>query len=178
MTDHACPLNQRPCRCDPNATEAKFRPCALARQIGTMIRMIGEEREEVAISAMHGLRRLLPGKGLAFSDLAILVENANGEIEQLKYSDQDAEKIFAKGRERGREEQARQQYGSAKFFDADGRPHWNAIALFCQDHHGKLKAHEQQFVDDMTGKTLSYEPTEKQAKWLLAIFYRLGGRRQ
>jgi len=64
------------------------------------------------------------------------------------------------------------------FHDSDGQPRWNAIALFCQNNHQRLRPSEQGFIDDMAGKTMWREPTEKQAKWLLSIFLRLGGRRQ
>jgi hypothetical protein len=63
-----------------------------------------------------------------------------------------------------------------EFYDADGRPRWNEIALFCQRNITRLRDEwERTFVNDMAGKTLWREPTEKQGKHLIAIFVKLGG---
>jgi hypothetical protein len=63
-----------------------------------------------------------------------------------------------------------------EFYDADGQPPWNQVALFCRKHVAQLHSHwEREFVTDMAGKTLWRQPSEKQAKHLLAIFIRLGG---
>ena len=62
----------------------------------------------------------------------MVIENTSGEIEEKKYSDTDAEIIFAKGVEKGRAEEARKQTAPPEFYDADGYPRWNEIAVFCQ----------------------------------------------
>jgi hypothetical protein len=177
MTDYICPLNNHACRCDPNATDKKFHPCALSKRIGTLIRLMGSNFEGEATNAATKLQQLLAAKGL-FNDIAILIENCDGQIEERKYSDAEAEVIFARGVKKGRAEQIRMQETPSEFYDADGRPRWNAIALFCQKNHQRLRSVEQGFVDDMAGSTLWREPSEKQGKWLLSIFLRLGGRRQ
>ena len=176
MTAHTCPLNKRACRCNPEAMEAKFRPCMLARRIGTTVRMLGAEREAEAIAATHALRRLLPGEGLAFSDVATLIENADGEIEQLKYSDSDAEAIFTRGVEEGSKKNAGRAF-STDFFDDNGAPRWLEIAKFCDGSSNQLEPREQTFVAEMVmnmqyyGSPRSY----KQGGYLLSIFYRLRG---
>lgn len=177
MTDHVCPLNSRACRCDPNAKDNKFRPCALAKRIGKLIRLFGSNFEGEAIGAATGLRRLLQSEGLAFNDLATLIENCDGQIEERKYSDTDAEIIFTRGVEKGRSEEARKKDLPPDFYDSDGHPRWNEIALFCQQRSAQLRSEwEREFISDMAGKTLWREPSEKQAKHLLAIFIRLGGK--
>jgi hypothetical protein len=90
---YACGLNNRACRCDPSAADQKFRPCALARRIGALVRLEGSPLENEAFGATAGLRRLVAGEGLEFNDIATLIENCDGRIETLKYSDGDAEKI-------------------------------------------------------------------------------------
>ena len=128
--------------------------------------------------ALAKLKSLLGEEGLTFSDIVTVIENANGEIEELKYSDTDAEIIFNRGVEKGRIEEARKQQAPPEFYDADGCPRWNAIALFCQQRHQRLRPNEQEFIDDMAGQTMWREPTEKQSRWLLSIFIRLGGKKQ
>jgi hypothetical protein len=114
--------------------------------------------------------------GLSFNDIAVVIENHNGEIEERKYSDSDAEAIFARGVDKGRAEEARRRELPPEFYDADGQPPWNQVALFCRKHVAQLHSHwEREFVTDMAGKTLWRQPSEKQAKHLLAIFIRLGG---
>jgi hypothetical protein len=176
---YSCPLNDRECRCDPGASDEKFHPCMLARRIGTLVRLMGSNFEGEAIGAVTGLRRLLPAESLTFSEIAILIENCNGKIETKKYSDTDAEIIFTKGVEKGRGEGAREQAQivPADFYDVDGHPRWNAIAMFCQNNHQRLGPKEQKFIDDMAGSTMWRAPTEGQRKWLLSIFVKLKGRR-
>ena len=41
----------------------------------------------------------------------------------------------------------------------------------------RLRDKEREFVDDMAGRTVWREPTEKQGKWLKSIWFRLGGGR-
>src|SRR5262249_4089960 len=107
MSERVCPLNNRTCRCDPTATHKKSHPCMLAKRIGKLIRLVGANFEGEAIGSATGLRRLLQSEGLAFNDLATLIENCDGQIEKRKYSDTDAEIIFARGMEKGRAEEAR-----------------------------------------------------------------------
>ena len=151
---------------------------AVAKRIATLFRMLSSGFEGEVLNAVAAMKRLFAAEGLAFNDIATVIESCNGEIEERKYSDSDAEIIFARGVEKGCADQARVQEGPPEFYDADGRPRWNAIALFCQKNHQRLRLAEQGFVDDMAGNTLWREPSEKQARWLLSIFLRLGGRRQ
>jgi hypothetical protein len=126
------------------------------------------------------MKRQLAVEGLTFNDIATVIENANGEIEERKYSDTDAKIIFERGVERGRAEEVRKRELPPEFYDADGRPQWHPIATFCQQHRERLKNDkEREFVDDMaerTSRAFFSEPTPRQADWLLGIFIRLGGR--
>jgi hypothetical protein len=121
------------------------------------------------------LRRLLETESVHPNDLTTLIENCDGKIETKKYSDDDIKVVFDRGRKRGAEEEATKQQAPPEFYDADGQPRWNAIALFCQKESARLRESERNFVDDMAGNTLFRQPTEKQAKWLLAIFVKFGG---
>ena len=147
-----------------------------AKRIAKRIRMLSSPFEGEAHNALTMLTRVLAAEGLTFNDIAMVIENTSDEIEEHKYSDADAEIIFARGVEKGRIEEARKQQAPPEFYDADGYPRWNDIALFCQRNVTRLRDEwERTFINDMAGKTLLREPTEKQAKHLLAIFIRLGG---
>jgi hypothetical protein len=150
-----------------------------AKKIARLLRLFGSNFEGEAVSALMAMKRLVASEGLSFNDIATVIENHQGEIEEKKFSDTDADIIFARGMEKGRVEEARKRDLPPDFYDADGCPQWHSIALFCQKNHQQLRDDwERTFIDDMAGKTVYREPSEKQAKYLLAIFIRLGGRKQ
>jgi hypothetical protein len=115
----------------------------VAKRIATLFRLLSSDFEGEILGAVAAMKRLFAAEGLAFHDIATVIESCNGEIEERKYSDRDAEIIFTRGVEKGRAEQVRTQAGSPEFYDADGHPRWNAIALFCQQNHQRLRPAEQ-----------------------------------
>src|SRR5262245_35484099 len=147
-----------------------------AKRIGKLVRMFSSSFENEGHNALRKLKSLLGEERLTFADIATVIESHSGEIEELKFSESDMKEAYGCGMEKGRVEEARRQHRPPEFYDEDGRPRWNAISLFCQRQQERLKPSEKEFVDDMAGKTMWREPTEKQAKWLLSILIRLGGR--
>jgi hypothetical protein len=148
----------------------------VAKRIATFFRQLSSEYEGHVLAAVKAMKQLFAAEGLSFHDIATVIENHNGEIEERKYSDSDAEAIFTRGVEKGRAEEAQRRDLPPEFYDADGQPRWNEIALFCRKNVAQLRSEwEREFITDMAGKTLYRQPTEKQAKHLLAIFIRLGG---
>src|SRR5262249_59365642 len=98
------------------------------------------------------MQRTLDAERLSFNDLATVIENHQGEIEEKKYSDTDAEIIFAKGVEKGRRDEERKQQAPPEFYDAEGQPRWQEIALFCQGNITRLRSNwEITFINDMAG---------------------------
>ena len=126
------------------------------------------------------MKKLFKAEGLTFNDIATVIENCNGKIEERKYSDADAEIIFNRGIEKGRAEEARKKelLVPADFYDDGRTPALERDrAVLPEQQPSDLQSKEQEFVDEMAGKTMWREPTERQAKWLLSIFIKLGGRR-
>jgi hypothetical protein len=151
----------------------------IAKKIARLFRLLGSDQDGEVLASVAAMKRLFAAERLSFHDIATVIENCNGEIEELKYSDTDVAIIFARGVETGREEESRkkEQIVPTDYYDADGQPRWNAIALFCQKNDDRLRPTEQKFIDDMVANTMWRQPTEKQGRWLLTIFLRLGGRR-
>jgi hypothetical protein len=148
----------------------------VAKRIADLIRMLSSTHDGEILAAIAAMKRLFKAERLDFHDIATVIESCNGAIEERKYSDADAEIIFARGVEKGRSQQQQQEMSPPEFYDADGHPRWNEIALFCQRNNARLRSDwEKSFVDDMAGNTVWRQPTEKQAKHLLAIFVKLGG---
>jgi hypothetical protein len=68
-------------------------------------------------------------------------------------------------------------HGADEFIDSSGKPTWQSVALFCQRNKQRLDARHHQFIDDMASRTVwDREPTEKQHKYLFALFLKLGGK--
>ena len=142
-----------------------------------LFRMLGSSFEGEAHNALAMMKHLLETEGLTFNDIATVIENCNGEIEERKYSDTDAEIIFAKGRgERPRRRGA--QARSCRRNSTTPMAIRTGMRSRCfarKTAHSCVSEWERTFINDMAGKTLWREPTEKQAKHLLAIFVKLGG---
>jgi hypothetical protein len=151
----------------------------IAKKIARLFRLLGSDQDGEVLASVAAMKRLFAAERLSFHDIATVIENCNGEIEELKYSETEVAVIFARGVEKGREEEARKkdQIVPTDYYDADGQPRWDAIATFCQKNHERLRPSEQKFIDDMVANTMWRSPTEKQGRWLLTIFLRLGGRR-
>jgi hypothetical protein len=150
----------------------------IAKRIAKLFRLLASDFDGEVLNAARRMKQQLATEGLSFNDIATVIENANGEIEEKKYSDTDAEIIFSKGVEKGRSEEARKKDLPPEFYDADGQPRWYEIAVFCQQNSTQLRNEwEQNFVNDMPSRIIKFgKPTEKMIPHLLAIFVRLGGK--
>jgi hypothetical protein len=78
----------------------------VAKKIARLLRLFGSDFEGEAINALMAMRRLVASEGSSFNDIATLIENHQGEIEEKKFSDADAAVICAKGVEQGKAEAA------------------------------------------------------------------------
>ena len=89
------------------------------------------------------------------------------------------QKIFNAGMEAGIRKAEAAQHGDGEFRAVDGVPPWEDVAVWLQRHddrHNPLSERERDFVNQMSERTLWREPSERQGRWLLGIFRRLGGR--
>jgi hypothetical protein len=149
----------------------------IAKRIAKLFRMLSSDYDNEVLAAVSRMKTLFKAEGLSFSDIATVIENANGEIEEKNYSDTDAEIIFTKGVEKGRAEEARKREAPPEFYDTDGQPRWYEIAVYCQQNSTQLRNEwERNFVNDIPGRIIKFgKPTEKMIPHLLAIFVKLGG---
>jgi hypothetical protein len=112
----------------------------VAKRIAKLFRLLASDFDGETLAAARRMKQLLAVEGLSFNDIATVIENANGEIEEKKYSDTDAEIIFTKGVEKGRAEEARKREAPPEFYDTDGRPRWYEIAVYCQQNSAQLRS--------------------------------------
>ena len=144
-----------------------------AKRIAKLFRSLSSDFDGEVLGAVAAMKRLFKIEGLSFHDIATVIENCDGMIEEKKYSDADAKVIFERGLAKGR---AEQQDNNLEFFDGDGRPRWYDIAVHCQRNAARLRSQwEKEFVADIAGKVLGAEPSLKQARCILKIFVKLGG---
>jgi hypothetical protein len=129
-----------------------------------MIRMLASNKDGDVIAAAHAINRTLRNGGFDIHTLAEQIEKPSGGL-----SIAERNRLYAAGFEAG----TRVTKNSRPKDDA---PSWHDMALFCQQHDDRLREREREFVHDVTARTVWREPTEKQAKWLRNIFFRLGGR--
>jgi hypothetical protein len=120
----------------------------IAKRIDKLLRLLASPHEGERHNAVTMMQRTLAAERLSFNDIAIVIENHQGEIEERKYSDADAEIIFAKGVEKGRKDEERKQQAPPEFYDAGGQPRWQEIALFCQNNITRLRSEwERTFIN-------------------------------
>jgi hypothetical protein len=86
----------------------------IAKRIAKLLRLLASPHDGERDNAVRMMQRTLEAERLTFNDIAIVIENHQGEIEERKYSDADAEIIFAKGVEKGRKDEVRKQQGPTR----------------------------------------------------------------
>jgi hypothetical protein len=153
-------------------------PETVARRIAKAIRMLSSPQDGEVVVAAHTLLRLLANEQLDvfwLADRVVSPTNGAGDAEAV--TREDLKKVFEDGCAEGIRRAENKRYGNASFVDEDGMPNWSEIALYCQRNIDRIrKPNEQEFINDMAGKTQWGEPTQRQATWLRDIFLRLGGK--
>jgi len=121
------------------------------------------------VAAARALNRLLKANGTDHHELArhIGAETLNRD---------DMHQLYAAGYSDGQRDAENKRHGADPFCNVDGMPSWDEMAQFCQRHADRLRDHERKFVFDVSVRIVWREPSERQAKWLTSLFYRLGGR--
>jgi hypothetical protein len=144
----------------------------IVNKLAACIRMLSSDKDGDVVNAAHGIVRMLKSAGVDIHVLADRVEKPNGGA----LTDGEMRKLYDAGYDAGLRAAENKMHGNSDFRDIDGFPAWEEIARYCQRNNRRLRANEQEFVDDMAAQTVWREPTEKQAKWLKSIFFRLGGK--
>jgi hypothetical protein len=144
----------------------------IAGKLAPLIRLLSSDQDGEALAAARAINRLLKNTGVDIHALADHVEKTNGS----GLTDAEMRKLYDAGYEAGVRAAENKNHGSGDFRNVDGAPSWHEIARYCQQHCGRLRANEQQFINDMASRTVWREPTPRQEKWLRSIFFRLGGR--
>jgi hypothetical protein len=142
----------------------------LEEKIADIIRMLASDKEGDIKAAAYALKRTLASAGTDIHGLAHGIENLGKSTEVSK---DQMKKIW----DAAVQHTENRLHGADDFISADGKPTWEAIALFCQRNKHRLYPKCHEFVDKMAAQTVfGKEPTEPQHKYLFALFLRLGGK--
>jgi hypothetical protein len=146
-------------------------------KIASALRLLTSDQPGDVFAAAQGLIRLLQALGTDLDGLAkgfekILNGNGGGAITQA-----EMQKAVSTAYAAGVQDAENRLHGAHDFQNIDGKPPWDAIALFLQRNKNRLDARHHDFVDDMASRTaFGREPTERQHKYLHSLFFKLGGK--
>ena len=135
-------------------------------KIGKLIKMLSSSNDGEVVAAARALTRTLAQEGADIHELAARVEGR-------KLSQAEMQRIYDQAYRDGKDAAA-----ADVGFTAVDLPSFYKMA--CEIQHegdGRLSEREQGFVDDMVRWCARREPSEKQAKWLHAIYCKIGRRR-
>lgn len=124
----------------------------IADKLGKLVRLLTSDRDGEVVAAARGINRTLKNAGLDIHVLAAAIEQSGGQPAG-QYTANDERPKWAGGEQTD----------------------WHAVASECAAHPNRLRdQREKDFVADMVAWTeLGGQPTEKQAKWLRAIYLRV-----
>jgi hypothetical protein len=150
------------------------KPTTLEGRLAQLIRLARSNHEGEVIAAVHAIVRTLKAAGANdIHALAERIEKLNGS----SLSETELRKLYDAGYHAGVQATENKYHGVNDFLNADGKPNWDAVALFVQRNKDRLDAKHHEFIDDMASRTVyGREPTEKQHRYLHSLFFKLGGK--
>jgi len=133
-----------------------------------LLKLLTSDKDGEVIAAARAIKRTLDGTGADIHELAARVKGGG------KLSKAEMQKIYDAGVEAGKNDAA----VDTGFNSVDGTKSWHEMALYCEKQisSSRLYPREREFIEDMVRWTERREPSEKQGKWLHAIYIRLGRR--
>jgi hypothetical protein len=144
----------------------------VADKIAKLIKLLSSNRDGEVVAAARALCRTLESAGGDLHMLAATIENPSGSL-----SEAEMQRLYTAGYDDGVRAAENAHHGADDFANIDGTPSWHKVALYCQRNSGKLEERHHKFINDMASRTVwAGEPTEKQQRYLLSLFYKLGGR--
>ena len=134
-------------------------------KIQKLIRLLSSSNDGEALAAVHALQRVLQEEGTDIHELAARIEGL---------SQVEMKKLYDAGFQEGKNAAAA---ATTADFSNVGPSFYEMACEIKHKGDGRLSPKEINFVDDMVRWCARREPTEKQAKWLHAIYCKIGRRR-
>jgi hypothetical protein len=134
-------------------------------KISKLIKLLSSDNDGEALAAVHALQRLLAQEGTDIHELAERVEGR-------KLSQAEMQRIYDAAYQDGKQAAA----VNAGFSNVGGPSFYEMACEIKHKADGRLSPKETYFINDMVRWCARREPTEKQAKWLHAIYCKIGRR--
>jgi hypothetical protein len=109
---------------------------AIAKRIADLIRRLSSPSDGEIIATVHALQRTLETNGLDIHAIADPLEAPNGK----HIPEEQMQKVWDAAYARGVQDTENRQHGSDDFIGTDGKPTWQAVALFLQRNKDRLTA--------------------------------------
>jgi len=134
----------------------------LAKKIASTVRLFASDRPGEAAAAAEAFARILQSAG---------PDVIHAVAKRIEVTRADMEAVYAAGVAKGRKLEKQEARINGGMF-----PSSHDMAMWIRERAEQmLRDKERTFVHDMAARSLSRELTEKQEKWLRAIFLRTGG---
>ena len=138
----------------------------LEEKIADRIRVLASDKPGEVVAAANALKLILASAGTDMNGLARAIENLGKNADQMK-------KVW----DAAVQHTENRLHGTDEFRSTDGKPTWQSVALYCQRNKRRLRPQTHEFVDKMAAQTVwNREPSERQHKYLFALFLQLGGK--
>jgi hypothetical protein len=138
----------------------------VADKLGKLLKLLSSPRDGEVVAAARAILRTLEGAGADIHELA-------ARIEGRKLSQAEMQLIYDAAYADGKNAAA----ADVGFTSVDPPTFYEMACEIVCKANGRLNEREEEFVADMVRWCAWREPSEKQAKWLHAIYYRIGRRR-
>jgi hypothetical protein len=142
----------------------------LEQRIAMVIRLLASDKDGEILAATAALKRTLHSAGTDIHGLAHGIENLGKSTvvpDEIKKKIWDAAVQHTENR----------LHGADDFINADGKPTWQSVALYCQRNKQRLDTRHHDFIDKVASQTVyDREPTERMHKYLFSLFLQLGGK--
>src|SRR5262249_24627822 len=144
----------------------------LEEKVASLVRLLASDKDGEIIAAARALKRTLESAGTDMNGLAHGIENLGKNAEVSK---DQMKKIW----DAAVQHTENRLHGGEGFRSNPGKPTPEQVALVYQRDKRRPNRNTHDFVDKMAAQTVfGREPTEKQHKYLFALFLRLGGKIQ
>ena len=138
----------------------------LEEKIADRVRMLASDKPGEVVAAANALKLILASVGTDMNGLARAIENLGKNADQMK-------KVW----DAAVQHTENRLHGTDEFRSTDGKPTWQSVALYCQRNKHRLDVRHHNFIDKVAAQTVyDREPTERMHKYLLSLFFRLGGK--
>ena len=148
-------------------------------RLAQLIRLTSSNSEGEVTAATRAFVRTLKAAGA--NNIHALADKIEKPIEEPKVNNgvdkAEMKKIYDAGYTAGVQAAEANHHGAADFLDEDGKPTWEAVALFVQREKHRLDRKHHEFINKVASYTVyGREPSEPMHKYLHSLFYQLGGK--